>query len=50
MTDFDEAVRRNLENDWGAAAPHSDYKIGDTLHYQANGSIWQETIMYCRSE
>jgi hypothetical protein len=46
MTDFDEAVRRNLENDWGPAALHSDFKMGDTLRYQADGSTWSGIIVW----
>ena len=40
MTDLEEEKRRNLENDWGPAAPHSDYKPGDLLRYRADGSTW----------
>lgn len=37
MTDFEEQIRRNLENDWGPAAQHSDYKPTDILRYRLPG-------------
>jgi hypothetical protein len=46
MTDMEEEIRRNLENDWGAAAAQSDYKPGDTLRYTADGSTWQGIIVW----
>jgi hypothetical protein len=33
MTDFEEQIRQNLENDWGPWAK-SDYRIGDILRYR----------------
>ena len=46
MTDLEEEKRRNLENDWGAAAQHADYSIGDIVRYRADGSTWQGTIVW----
>jgi hypothetical protein len=37
MTELSEEQKRNLANDWGAAAPHSDYKPGDILRYRLSG-------------
>ena len=46
MTELSEEQKRNLENDWGPAAAHSDYKPGDLLRYRADGSTWQGTIVW----
>jgi hypothetical protein len=46
MTDFEEQIRRNLEDDWGPAAQHSEYKRGDRLRYRADGSTWRGTIVW----
>ncbi len=46
MTDFAEIIRQNLENDWGPAAPYSDYKPGETIRYTADGSTWQGVIVW----
>ena len=46
MTDYEEEIRRNLENDWGPAAPFSDYKPGDTLRYRADGSTWSGVVVW----
>ena len=46
MTDFDEIIRHNLEEDWGPAASHSEYQIGDTIRYQADGGVYSGTIIW----
>ena len=46
MTDYEEQIKRNLENDWGPAAQHSDYEPGDVLRYRADGSTWSGTIVW----
>jgi hypothetical protein len=50
MTEFDEIIRQNLENDWGPAAPHSEYKRGDRLRYRANGSTWRGEILWVAAQ
>ncbi len=46
MMELNEEQRRNLEDDWGPAAPHSEYKIGNILHYKADGLAWNGTIVW----
>jgi hypothetical protein len=38
MSEYEKEIRQNLENDWGPAATHSDYKPGDILRYRLPGA------------
>jgi hypothetical protein len=46
MTDFEEQIRRNLENDWGPAATHSEYKRGNTLKYRVGNETYTGVIVW----
>jgi hypothetical protein len=50
MTNFDEIARRNLEENWGAAASHSEYTIGSRLRYRADGSTWRGEIVWIAAQ
>ena len=47
MTDLSEEQKRNLENDWGPAAPYSDYKRGEAIRYRSiDGTIESGEIIW----
>lgn len=50
MMTLSEQQRRNLEEDWGRAAAHSEYKIGDVLRYTKDGSTWRGEIVWVAAQ
>ncbi len=50
MTDFEEQILRNLEADWGPAAPRSEFSKGDILRYKADGSTWSGVIVWIAAQ
>lgn len=46
MTDYDEQIAKNLENDWGPAAHHSEYQRGDTLTYRVGNETYLGVILW----
>jgi hypothetical protein len=51
MTEFEEQIRRNLENDFGAAAPYSDFKPGESIKYRVpGGEVYTGTIVWVAAQ
>jgi len=50
MMDLSEEQKRNLRDDWGDEAKHSEFKPGDILRYRADGSTWSGVIVWIAAQ
>lgn len=50
MTDFDEIIRRDLEEDWGPAARHSEYHRGDSIRYRVGFRTYTGIIIWVAAQ